>query len=72
MKGLASGSNGDLVEEEAKSCESNRSPLKNLEVFQKIRKHRNEEGSGNIFCVLLDIHEMLFRCGIVCADTADE
>lgn len=52
MKGLASGSNGDLVEEEAKDYESNSNPLKKLEAFRKIRKHRNEDGSGNVFCAI--------------------
>lgn len=33
MKGLASGSNGDLVEEEAKDYESNSNPLEKLEAF---------------------------------------
>lgn len=50
MKGLVSGSNGGLVEEEeAKGCESNR---KNLEAFSKIRKQRNEDRSGDIFCII--------------------
>lgn len=53
MKSLASGSNCGLVEveEEAKGCESNRNPLKNLEAFSKIRKQRSEDGSGNIFLI---------------------
>lgn len=54
MKGLASGSNGGFVEEEeeAKGCESNRNPLKNLEAFSKVRKQKSEDGSGNIFCII--------------------
>lgn len=70
MNGLVSGSNGGLIEAEEET------KVTVIEIHWRIRKHfqryENKDLKMAVFTVLLlNIHEMLIYCGMLCVDTED-